>query len=118
MKLQKVGIYFLVLALVGILALGCGNGAAPAGEKYTGEAEGYGGTIKVDVYVGDDGAITDIDIVEESETPNIGCADSMAGLLDDIIAAGGTAGVDVKSGATVTSDAIFDAVDDALSKAE
>lgn len=117
MKLQKVGLYFLVLALVGILALGC-NGAAPAGEKYSGEAEGYGGIIKVDVYVDDDGAITDIEIVEETETANIGDAESMSGLLDDIVAAGGTDGVDVKSGATVTSEAIFAAVDDAMSKVE
>ncbi len=117
MKLQKISIYFLVLALTAILALGC-NGAAPAGEKYSGEAEGYAGPIKVDVFVDDDGNITDIEIVEESETTGIGDADTMAPLLDEIIANNGTDGVDVKSGATVTSDAIFAAVDDAMSKVE
>ncbi len=118
MKLQKISICFLVLALTAILALGC-NGAAPAGEKYSGECtEGYAGPIKVDVFVDDDGNITDIEIVEESETTGIGDADTMAPLLDEIIANNGTAGVDVKSGATVTSEAIFNAVNDALSKAE
>ncbi|UNC90900.1 FMN-binding protein [Candidatus Contubernalis alkaliaceticus] len=118
MKLHKIGIYFLVIALIGVLALGCGDDAATAdGDVYTGEAQGFGGTIKVEVTM-DEGEIVDIKIVEESETANIGDADSMAGLLDDIIAAGGTGGVDIKSGATVTSEAIFAAVDDALSKAE
>ncbi|MDO9574191.1 MAG: FMN-binding protein [Candidatus Contubernalis sp.] len=117
MKFQKMGIYFLVLALIGVLALGCGNGAAPAGDVYTGEAQGFGGTIKVDVTV-DEGEIVDINIVDESETAGIGAADAMAGLLDEIISAGGTDGVDVKTGATVTSEAIFAAVDDAMAKAE
>ncbi len=119
MKFQKMGIYFLVLALIGVLALGCGNGngAAPAGDVYTGEAQGFGGEIKVEVTM-DEGEIVDINIVDESETAGIGDADAMAGLLDEIISAGGTDGVDVKTGATVTSEAVFAAVDDAMSKAE
>lgn len=117
MKLQKFGIYFLVLALVGVLALGCGNGAAPEGEKYAGEAQGFGGAVKVDVYVDDDGAITDIKVVENSETAGIGDT-ALEELIPQIVEAGGTEGVDVKTGATVSSGALFDAVNDALSKVE
>ncbi len=83
----------------------------PVGEVYTGTAEGYGGDLVVEVTVAE-GEITDIDIVEHSETEDI--ADpAFEQVPEDIIATQST-DVDVVSQVTVTSEAIMDAVDNAL----
>ena len=46
-----------------------------AGESvYTASANGFGGPVEVTLTVGEDGAITDVSIVGESETPDVGGA--------------------------------------------
>ena len=81
---------------------------------HRGSAEGFGGTLVLDVTV-EGGKITAIEIVETSETPFI--ADTaFKELIPAIIEAQGP--VDVVSGATFTSRAVENAVRDALSKKE
>ncbi|PKM81932.1 MAG: FMN-binding protein [Firmicutes bacterium HGW-Firmicutes-13] len=116
MKLYKVAVYILVLALVGVLALGCGGETPPAGDVYEGEAQGFGGPVKVKVTM-DEGEIVDIEVVEHGETAGIGDV-ALEELSGKIIEAQSTEGIDVKSGATFSSEAIINAVNDALSKVE
>ena len=81
--------------------------------QFYGEADGMGGKIGVVVTV-EDGQITAIDVVEHNETPNIGEV-AVAELPDQIIAAQSVE-IDGVTGATVTSTAIFTAVEQALSQ--
>ncbi len=82
---------------------------------FTGTADGYGGEIEVEVTIEDD-EITDIEVVSHDETEGIG-DDAMDELKDRVIEEQGTENVDAISGATVTSDAFLEAVDDALDQA-
>ncbi len=78
---------------------------------YRGKAQGYGGELVVDVTVGG-GKITEIVIVDNNETPFI-AGNALQTLPPAIIEAQGA--VDVIGGATVTSKAIIEAVEKALS---
>lgn len=82
------------------------------GEFY-GEANGYGGPLKVKVTI-QDGKMKNIEVVSHNETPEYFKA---AREVIDRILAGGSVDVDAVSGATVSSNAIKNAVADALSKA-
>ena len=83
--------------------------------EYLGVSEaGLGGRIMVKVTVAD-GAITAIDVLESHESPEIGDV-----ALDALIAKmieGNTASVDSISGATLTSVALSEAVDQAMQNA-
>lgn len=116
MKLHKVAIYILVLVLACVLTLGCGGGATPDGDVYEGTADGFGGPIKVKVIM-DEGEIVDIEVVDHSETAGIGDA-AIEELVPQIIEAQGTAGIDTVTNATMSSNGLIGAVDDALSKVE
>ena len=78
---------------------------------HRGSAQGFGGELVLDVTVSG-GQITEIVIGENSETPFI-AGNAFEQLPAAIIAAQGP--VDVVSGATVTSNAILEAVENALS---
>lgn len=80
-------------------------------EELTGEAQGYGGTLKVAVTVSD-GRIAQIRVTEHHETEGIGTK-AIDELPAAIVKANGTQ-VDVVSGATYTSRAILDAVAQAM----
>ena len=82
---------------------------------YTGEAEGYGGTIQVEVTLAGD-EITSINVVSApgEDSAYLSQAESV---IDSIISAQST-DVDTVSGATFSSTGILNAVDDALGKAE
>lgn len=82
---------------------------------YTGEADGYGGTIQVEVTLASD-EITSINVVSASgeDSAYLSQAESV---IDSIISAQST-DVDTVSGATFSSTGILNAVDDALGKAE
>ena len=114
MNLQKIGIYFLALVMIGVLAIGC-NGA-PAGDVYEGTAEGYGGPVTVEVTV-DEGDIVDIEVVSHDETDGFGDV-AFEELIPEIIDNQGTDGVDIHSGATESSEALLEAVDEAMAQAE
>jgi uncharacterized protein with FMN-binding domain len=87
-----------------------GNGAAGAG-TLQGSAQGYGGEVTVTVTVdGDD--IVSVEAVGEKETQGVG-SKAIEELPDKIEDADST-DVEVVTGATVTSNAIKEAVDKAL----
>lgn len=78
---------------------------------YTGSADGFGGTLTVEVTVSG-GAISKVVVTENSETPFI-AGDALEQIPSAIVASQSW-DVDVASGATVTSKAIMAAVEDAL----
>ena len=82
---------------------------------YTGEAQGYGGTIQVEVTLSGD-EITSINVVSApgEDSAYLSQAESV---IDSIIGAQST-DVDTVSGATFSSTGILNAVDEALGKAE
>lgn len=82
---------------------------------YTGEADGYGGTIQVEVTLASD-EITSINVVSApgEDSAYLSQAESV---INSIISAQST-DVDTVSGATFSSTGILNAVDDALGKAE
>ena len=93
--------------------------AAAAGLKdgtYEAEGKGIGGKVPVTVVV-KDGKIASVEVGENSETAGIG-SKAIEQLPELIVEANGTEGVDGVSGATITSKAIFTAVDDALEQAQ
>ena len=93
--------------------------AAPAGElkdgTYEAEGKGIGGKVPVTVTV-EGGKVASVTVGDNSETEGIG-SKAVEQLPEAIVAANGTAGVDGVSGATITSKAIFSAVEDAMAQA-
>ena len=83
--------------------------------SYTAEGKGIGGKVPVTVEV-EGGVIASVTVGDNSETQGIG-SKAIEQLPEAIVAADGTEGVDAVSGATVTSKAIFTAVDDCLEQA-
>ena len=83
---------------------------------YEAEGKGIGGKVPVTVVV-KDGKIASVEVGENSETAGIG-SKAIEQLPELIVEANGTEGVDAVSGATITSKAIFTAVDDALEQAQ
>lgn len=105
----------LVLALMLFSFAGCSKGEEPAAageaKTLTGTAKGFGGDVTVTVTVnGDD--ITAVDAVGDSETQGIG-SNAIEQLPALIVEADSTE-VDAITGATVTSNAIKEAVNNAL----
>lgn len=84
--------------------------SASADER-VGEAQGYGGTLKVRVTVDGD-KLTKVEVTSHHETQGVGTRAIDA--LPEAMASAGTWDVDTVSGATVTSNAIKDAVRMAL----
>ncbi|MGN0991071.1 MAG: C-GCAxxG-C-C family (seleno)protein [Candidatus Ventricola sp.] len=84
-----------------------------ADNEYIGEANGFGGPIKVKVTMDGD-KIAKIDVLSHSDTPGI-CDKAFSTIPQAIIDAQSTK-VDVASGATFSSQGIMAAVEDALSK--
>ena len=84
------------------------------GEYYS-EGFGIGGKVPVTVTISS-GRISSVVIGTNSETQGIG-SKAIEQLPNAIVAANGTDGVDGVSGASVTSKAIFTAVDDCLAQA-
>lgn len=82
---------------------------------YTGEADGYGGTIQVEVTLASD-EITSINVVSApgEDSAYLSQAESV---INSIISVQST-DVDTVSGATFSSTGILNAVDEALGKAE
>ena len=82
---------------------------------YEGTGKGIGGDVPVTVTV-EGGKIASVEVGDNSETQGIG-SNAIEQLPELIVEANGTEGVDGVSGATITSNAIFTAVDEALSSA-
>ncbi len=99
------------LLLLGTILLPCLTGCSANAETHTGEAEGYGGKLVVSVTMnGDD--ITAVKVTQHQETQGVGTR-AIDALPDAIVQADSTQ-VDSVSGATITSEAIKEAVSQAL----
>ncbi len=81
---------------------------------YTASAQGCLSEVAVTVT---GGKVTNVDIDASGETPELGgtAAETLAAAL---LKTGSTAGVDAVSGSTLTSQAIFTAMDDCLNQAQ
>ncbi|NLL47979.1 MAG: FMN-binding protein [Firmicutes bacterium] len=101
-KITFFAITAVLLLSMGVLAWNDGT--------YSGEAMGHNGPIKVEVSVAD-GLITNIAIIEHTETPYI--SDAGFEVINTIIAQQSLE-VNAISGATVTSEAVIVAVQNAL----
>lgn len=82
---------------------------------YTGEAQGRNDIIRVSVTV-TDGQISDVEVTEQDETPEY--AGPALEQMPDLIVDNNSTDVDAISGATITSDAIKEAVDNALEQGQ
>lgn len=111
MKRLVAGFLAVLMVLVGCVAAGA-EGMTPG--TYTAEAEGFHGTIKLEVTV-DAEAIIGIEVVEHSETAGIG--EAALPVLVESVLEHQTTGVDSVAGATVTSEAFKAALTDALTQA-
>ncbi|MEW9122733.1 MAG: stalk domain-containing protein [Thermotaleaceae bacterium] len=89
------------------------SGYAYKNGVYTGSGTGHGGTLEVSVSI-DSGKISKIEVGSNKETPSY--LEQAKAIIDHIINKQSTE-VDVISGATKSSRAILEAVDDALEKA-
>lgn len=107
--MKKVCAMLLALALLMFAVAAMGENAFKAG-TYSGEATGMGKLV-VSVTLSDT-AIESIEVVESNETPSIGGA-IMEDLIARVLAAQSTQ-LDTVSGATVTSNALYEAVNAAL----
>ncbi|NBG87500.1 FMN-binding protein [Isachenkonia alkalipeptolytica] len=115
-------IVLIAVLLVGVLSfVACGeeaegdaNGMYGDG-TYNGTAEGYGGELEVEVTIDND-EITGIEVVSHSETEGLG-DQAFDDVIDQIIENQSTEDVEAVSGATESSDAVVDAVDNALEEA-
>ena len=83
---------------------------------YTSSAKGCLSDVNVTVTVSG-GKMTDVQIDASGETPELG-GNAATTLADAILTAGGADGVDAVAGATMTSEAVFTAVNDCLSQAQ
>ena len=100
------------------------TGTVPAGNAasnlkdgtYTSSAKGCLSDVNVTVTVSG-GKMTDVQIDASGETPELG-GNAATTLADAILTAGGADGVDAVAGATMTSEAVFTAVNDCLSQAQ
>lgn len=81
--------------------------------SFSGTAEGHNGPLNVEVVV-EDGAVTAINLVDHVETAGI--SDPAIEQVPAAIIDAASTDVDIASGATVTSKAIIEAVQDALSE--
>lgn len=92
------------------------NAASLTDGIYTSSAQGCLSDVTVKVTV-TGGRVTGVEIDASGETPELGgtAAEALAAAL---LKTGSTAGVDAVSGSTMTSQAIFTAMDDCLSQAQ
>lgn len=100
-----------IMMMISLLPLA---GCTAKADHRTGEADGYGGKVKVSVTMnGTD--ITEVKVTEHSETPGVGTRAIEA--LPERIVQADSIDVDGVSGATVTSEAIKQAVGQAMGMA-
>jgi|GEM_PF-893347 len=83
-------------------------------ESYVVTAQGYGGEIQLEVFINEE-EIVEITVLEQSETAGLG-DDAIDDVIAQIIEANST-DVDVFTGATISSNAVISAVNDALAQA-
>ena len=109
-------------AAAAVAAGSAGSALASDGAKmtyadgtYEAVGSGIGGDVPVTVTI-KGGIITSVEVGENAETQGVG-SKAIEQLPDEIVKANGTKGVSAVSGASVTSKAIFTAVEDCLAQA-
>ncbi len=105
---KKILLFTLLAAIIAVVAF---IAFADNDKVLHGEAEGYGGLVKVQVTIRDE-VITKVEVDAPHETPGVGT--KAVEILPQKIVEQGHANIDVLSGATITSNAILDAVNKAL----
>lgn len=120
--MKKTALAIITISLIGFMLAGCGavkvvGGPIPTTALkdgvYEGSASSFPVKVKVDVTVKDN-RIAAIDLVKHRN----GRGESAETLIPERIIAAQSTKVDVVSGATYSSNAIMNAVEDALRKAE
>lgn len=126
-KMTRNAILMAVVTVIMAVALSLyiqNTGTVPAADNaasltdgiYTSSAQGCLSDVTVKVTV-TGGRVTGVEIDASGETPELGgtAAEALAAAL---LKTGSTAGVDAVSGSTMTSQAIFTAMDDCLRQAQ
>lgn len=113
MKTRIAALIMALMMLVASVAMGEAATASVSGD-FTGTAKGFGGDVNVTVTL-TEGAITAVTAEGASETEGIGSV--VIEKLPAEIAATGSIAVDAISGATITSNALIEAVKAALTAA-
>ncbi len=109
--------FSLLLALtLAIVPLTVGSAATFTPGEYEGSAQGFGGTVTVKVTV-DENAVTAVTLAGENETPALGGV-AIEGYATSLVGVSDADAVDVTSGATVTSNAVKEALAAALAAAK
>lgn len=97
------------------LLAACSMAACSASaDEHVGQAQGYGGTLKVRIKM-EDGKLHHVEVLEHHETQDVGTR--AIDQLPDAMAEAGTWDVDAVSGATITSSALKEAVRTAMGEA-
>ena len=91
------------------------NAATYSDGTYTASAQGYKSEVTVMINIVG-GKVTNVQIDAADETPDVG-GKAAESLSMSLLNAGGTAGVDAVTGATMTSEAVFSAMDACLAQA-
>ena len=113
--MKKIFVVLLACLMV-VTAVGCSKEAdAYVAGTYTGESQGYAGTVSVTVTT-DGKTITDVTVTGDKETPGIGGA--ALSVLADAIKEAQSADIDAVSGATYTSNGVIEAAKTAIEKAK
>lgn len=100
----------LVLSLILVFTLvACSQGSGETTAE--GTAEGFNGPINVTV-TRDGDKIVGLDIADHTETPEYG-GEAIKTLSEQILSNGSAEGIDAVSGSTVTSNALFEAINSA-----
>ncbi len=105
----------ILVLVVALILVGCSSAPKYTAGVYEGEADGRNGKIKVSVTLTED-AIEKIEILEHQETEEY-FAQVKDALPDEIIEKQST-DVDAKSGSTLSSEGLKNAVDAAISQAK
>ena len=117
MKKKIVAIAMSVLLSVGVLAAcGADDAAGLKDGSYTAETEGHNDTIKLTVTVAD-GKISAVTVDEHAETAGI-WENAEKAVIDSVIGKTTADGADTASGATVSSEALIEAINMAVEQAK
>ena len=115
MKITKIAASAAVVSCLALTACGGGSGAAD-GQTATGTGQGKGGEITVTLAKASDGTITVSEIKGDNETQGSGYEAIQDGTYKAQIEKAQGSDIEGVSGATITTDGVKAAVDDALSQ--
>lgn len=112
----KILSFVTIITLTMVFFVNCSrNNPGVEGTTYTGSAKGYGGKVTVHVTIGDDKKINAIKVDTKKETPEVG--GEAAKIVAEEILTNQSLNVDTISGATITSNAVINATENAIKDA-